>query len=236
MIHFRDYQWLTVQGYTHFEAMINTDDRTRDDVFWMLMLRGVAGGPEWRRVQLWDRLSLRLEVSSFKPKLRDWRDLENLNFWNPGPEDKESFIGPAGLLDVDFHPKGGSTERAHSFLNDAVWRVAARDEGWFTAWLIPDDEYHRGEPETPAEVARFAVGPPNFRLLTRATFAGGTVELTRRAAADPLAAARQSLVEQIACESVSKPAVNWHLRQTPDGAEIGPMPWWRSYVQFNTEE
>ena len=46
MIYFRDYHWLTVQGYTRFDALINTDDQKPEDVFWMLDLRCTAGGAE----------------------------------------------------------------------------------------------------------------------------------------------------------------------------------------------
>ena len=135
MIYFRNYQWLTVQGYTRFDALIDSNDRKREDVFWMLNLRCTAGGAEWRRVKHWERPALWLQISSFKPALRDWTDLEHLNFWNLEVEDDLTFISSAGAFDVDFYPKGGSKEREHSFLNDAIWRVAGRDDGWFTVEL-----------------------------------------------------------------------------------------------------
>ena len=136
MIYFRDYHWLTVEGYTCLEAVISTDDQKPEDVFWMLNLRCVAGGAEWRRVQHWERPSLWLQVSSFKPKLSHWTDLEHLNFWSFEPEeDPPSFFGPRGALDVDFYSEGCPEKREHSFLNDALWRVAAREGGWFTVEL-----------------------------------------------------------------------------------------------------
>ena len=136
MICFRDYHWLPVQGHTRFDVLINPDDRRREDVFWMLYLRCLAGGAEWRRVLYYERPSLWLHISGFKPPRRDWTDLEQLNFWNLEKEDDAfAFTGSAGTLDVDFYPKGGSKEREHSFLNDAIWRVAGRDGGWFTVEL-----------------------------------------------------------------------------------------------------
>lgn len=136
MIYFRDHHWLPVHGYNQFEALIQTDDRKREDVFWMLNFRCVAGGAQWRRVRHWERPSLWLQISSFKPKLRDWRDLELLNFWNLDDDDEAfTYPPPGGCLDVDFYPKAGSDAREHSFLNDVIWRVAGRDGGCFTVEL-----------------------------------------------------------------------------------------------------
>lgn len=136
MIYFRNYHWLPVHGYSRFDALIQTDDQKREDVFWMLDFRCVAGGAEWRRVRKWERPSLWLQISSFKPKLRDWRDLELLNFWNlDDEEDNPRSWLKSGLLDVDFYPKAGSDEREHSCINDAIWRVARREGGKFTVEL-----------------------------------------------------------------------------------------------------
>lgn len=135
MIYFRDQHWLPVQGYTRFDALIQTDDKKKEDVFWMLDFRCVAGGAQWRRVHSWERPSLWLQLSSIKPKLRDWTDLEHLDHWNLEEHDSFVYPPPGGCLDVDFYPKCGSQEREHSFLNDAIWRVAARDGGWFTVEL-----------------------------------------------------------------------------------------------------
>lgn len=136
MIYFRNFQWLPVPGHNRFNALIQTDDQKRDDVFWMLDLRCEAGGAEWRRVRHWERPSLWLQISSFKPKLRDWRDLELLNFWNlDEEEDNPRSWLVSGLLDADFYPKAGSDEREHSFISDFIWRVAGREGGMFTVEL-----------------------------------------------------------------------------------------------------
>lgn len=136
MIYFRNYHWLPVQGYTRFDALINTNDQKREDVLWMLDLRCTAGGAEWRRVLHWERPQLWLEISSFNPKLRDWRDLEKLNFWNLEAENEPaSWHGPGGVLDADFYPKAGADERENSFISDFIWRVAGRDGGWLTVEL-----------------------------------------------------------------------------------------------------
>jgi hypothetical protein len=133
MIYFRNYHWLPVHGYSCFNAHIGTHCQKREDIFWMLSLRCIAGGPEWRRVKSWERPSLWLQISSFKPKLRDWRDLEHLNFWNlEDDDDPFDFRSPSGYLDVDFYPNAGSNERERTFVNESIWRVAGRDGGWFT--------------------------------------------------------------------------------------------------------
>ena len=91
--------------------------------------------------------------------------------------------------------------RAHDF----ILRLGNRD-GWsfpleLDAWLIPETEYWRKSPETPdEEEKRFGEGPPNFRLISRATFATGQVDLTRAAADYLVAHAREILREQIAFE------------------------------------
>lgn len=150
MIYFRDHQWLTVPGCTHFEALINPSHTRREDVFWMLNLRGVAGGAPWRRVQSWERPSLWLQIHSFKPKLRSWTDLEHLDFWDLEPEaDPDTLFSLAGGLEVDFHPNCGSKEREHSFLNDAIWRVAGREAGWFTVELAAFADGHNALEQLP---------------------------------------------------------------------------------------
>jgi len=136
MIYFRDYHWLPVQGYSRFDALIQTDDHQREDVFWMLDFRCVAAGPEWRRVREWERPTLWLAVNGFKPKLRSWRDLGTLNYWNWEEEMAEDEVfGPSGWLDVAFYPKGGSPEGEKSFVSDGIWRVAGREGGWLTVEL-----------------------------------------------------------------------------------------------------
>ena len=149
MIYFRNYHWLPVQGYSRFDALIQTDDQKREDVFWMLDFRCVAAGAEWRRVRHWERPSLWVQVNGFKPKLRGWRDLETLNYWNWEEEMAEDEVfGPSGWLDVAFYPKGGSPEGEKSFVSDGIWRVAGREDGWLTV-----------------ELAAFADGPSLMELL-----------------------------------------------------------------------
>ncbi|MBI4328092.1 MAG: hypothetical protein HY674_22910 [Chloroflexi bacterium] len=135
MLFFRDHQWLVAHGASLFSAYITPDTRTRDEVFWMLELRFHAAGPPWRRVRYWERPCLCLQVSSFKPQLEYWTDLERLSFWED-QEDESAFIGRNGILDVSYHPKSlGEKSEDSSFVRDFVWRVAAREGGWLTVEL-----------------------------------------------------------------------------------------------------
>lgn len=135
MIYFRNYQWLPVNGYRRFDAYIITDTRSREEVLWSLHLRYVLGGAAWRRVREWERLSLWLGVFHFNPKLHFWTDVERMNFWELDQGDELDLCGPGGYLDATFHPKAGSKEHETSFVNDIIWRVAGRQDGWFTLEL-----------------------------------------------------------------------------------------------------
>ncbi|MBV9128509.1 MAG: hypothetical protein JO117_10540 [Verrucomicrobia bacterium] len=139
MLSFRDYQWLRVNGASRFDAYIPLEARTREDVCWFLSLSYVAAGAAWRRVQQWNRPSLWLQISNFKAPARAWTDLERLNLWTlPGPEledDWDWYYKANGMLEVTFDPKRGPAAREDSFINDHIWRVAAREDRWLTVEL-----------------------------------------------------------------------------------------------------
>lgn len=195
---------------------------------------------------------LDIDLGSFVLNLRDWRRLAGLEIradaaWHATQE----FVGPYGhsynsprvtvyRTEVKKPAEGEEVDSVRSewIAHDFILRLGNRD-GWsfpceLDAWLIPGEKYYRLAHETPEEVTRFAEGPPNFRLITRATFVSGTVELTRGAADDPAAHAREVLSELVGCETMVKPELKWMLRQTPGSEEIVPMPGWRSDVDFRT--
>jgi hypothetical protein len=194
---------------------------------------------------------LDIELGGLILNLRDWRRLAGLEIrgdaaWHATQE----FIGPYGhcynsprvtvhqtILQQDAEAEGVEAGRNTWIAHDFILRLGSRD-GWsfpceLDAWLIPEKAYYRKEPETPA-AAHFPTEPPNFRLVTRATFVRGTVGLTRHAAADPVARAREILREEIACEAMLRTELKWMLRHTPENREIVPMPGWRSDVHFYT--
>ena len=195
---------------------------------------------------------LNIELGDLILDIRDWRRLAGLEIRGDSAwHDAQEFIGPHGYCHNYAHvtvhrtvlkqyaeregvEAGRTAWRAHDF----ILRLGNRD-GWsfpleLDAWLIPETEYWRKSPETPDEVKRFGEGPPNFRLISRATFATGQVDLTRAAADDPVAHAREILREQIAFEEMHRPEIKWHLRQDAESDKILPMPGWRSNVWFYT--
>ena len=121
--------------------------------------------------------------------------------------------------------------------HDFILRLGERDGFHFTceldAWLLPKNEYHRTVPETTVEVARFAEGPPDLRIITRAFFGSGTVHVPR--SNDPIPIARQYLQEEIALAQIHEPHIEWALRQKIDGKDYERMPGWTSTVSFRTQ-
>ena len=87
-------------------------------------------------------------AASFHPPLTHWTDLENINHWElPDAEQADSPKElERGYLDADYHPGGGG-EVELNWLSDHIWRVAARDGGWFTMELAGflDGQRHRGK-------------------------------------------------------------------------------------------
>ena len=123
--------------------------------------------------------------------------------------------------------------RAHDF----VMRIGKRDGLTFPfeldAWMIPESEYYRDEPEK--EPVPFPSGPPNLRVIAAMVFLGGEVDLPR-CGDDPLLLARKTVREETGFDEFKKLTLKWWLRQTPDRAKIVPMPpGWRSSVSFRTQ-
>lgn len=139
MLYFRDYHWLRVNGASRFSAFISPGVRKREDVAWFLQLTYLASGPEWRRVQSWDRPRLWMDLHLFKVPGKSWRDLEKLNYWElPGPDDdywkwQDNF--GCGGLEAHFYPNQGQKEGEQLVIYDHMWRVAAREGRWLTVEL-----------------------------------------------------------------------------------------------------
>lgn len=135
MVFFGEHRWLLVNSYSRFEAYIRPQDSRREQVMWTLQMRYFAHGAIWRRVKDWERPSLWLQVNSFTPPRRHWTDLENLNFWRVYHEEEEPLEWKAGWLDVSYYPRNGDHAPEQSFIVDHLWRVGARDGGFFTVEL-----------------------------------------------------------------------------------------------------
>lgn len=205
--------------------------------------------PKGVRTERW----LDIELGGLIFNARDWRKLAGMEIradaaWHATQE----FIGPYGhchnsprvavhqtiLKSRAEHVAEEEAGHRQWLAHDFILRFGSRD-GWsfpceLDAWLIPESKYYRIRPEPKEECTRFSEGPPNFRLVTRATFIAGSVNLTKRAADNPVAHARQVLVDQIGCDEMLDPEVQWMLRPTPGREESVRMPGWRSDVYFAT--
>ncbi len=132
-------------------------------------------------------------------------------------------------------PRAASHE--HWVAHDFTLSLGHRD-GWsfpceIDAWAIPKETYQRDTPETAEELARFGQGPPNLRILTRAIFTGGNINL-ERCGDDPLPLALRRIREQTGCEEVAKANLEWMLRRVIGQKDYQRMPGWRSTVTFAT--
>lgn len=193
---------------------------------------------------------LDLEISNLHFYEPDWRRLSGLEIradaaWHEAHEFTQEH-GKLETAEVTAHygqiiappgqrtlPGGHESWVGHDF----ILRLGTRDGLTFPleldAWLIPEDEYYRQEPETSAEVARFAEGPPNLRVMADAVFTGGTVVLPR-CGDDPLPLARRYLREGIACDEIDHAEVEWAVRRSHEEKETIRMPGWTSTVTFKT--
>lgn len=100
--------------------------------------------------------------------------------------------------------------------------------------LIPEKEFHRMEPETEAELAKFAVGEPELRLMARVDITGGAVHL-ERCGDDPVPLARRRLREAVKGLEIAEEKLHWESNYVsmPDHKAV-TEPGWRSNVRFET--
>jgi hypothetical protein len=136
MLAFREHSWLLVPSQSRWEAHINPNHRKPADIHWEIPLHYLAGGARWRRTKSWKRPSLDLLLHSFHPSLRHWTDLENIRHWElpTAQEEAGRMEFSRGYLNADYSP-GGDGEAELDWIDDHIWRVAARDGGWFTIEL-----------------------------------------------------------------------------------------------------
>jgi hypothetical protein len=135
MLYFREHQWMVVQNSSLFRADIKPETRKREDVYWSLEMNFQAYGPVWRRVRHWQRPGLQISVSRFKPQLKSWTDLEHLNFWEPETKENILSVDQSGFFDLTYYPRCGNDLPEDPCVGEFIWRVAARDGGWFTVEL-----------------------------------------------------------------------------------------------------
>lgn len=99
---------------------------------------------------------------------------------------------------------------------------------------IPEQEFFRMEPETAAELARFAEGEPALRVMARADIISASVEM-ERCGDDPVPLARQRLREAVRGLEGVREKVFWENNYVtmPDHKAV-TEPGWRSSVRFET--
>ncbi len=250
-IQFQGEVWPVTDGSAHLHVYVLAPDVGCPRVSWWLELfqaiEPKAPLPEGPNIERW----INVELTSFTVPVREWREFANREIRADAAwQAEQEFLGPYGhchhLPKVEvsmtvlkqYAAKESDADWFYWVGHDFVLRFGSCDGYAFPceldAWLIPKEEYYRKTPETPEETARFAEGPPNLRVITRAVFEGGGVDLAR-CGTDPLPVARNSLREQIGWDELREAKLQWHLRNTPDDKELVRMPpGWRSSVSFFT--
>ena len=198
---------------------------------------------DWRHVQ-----TLNVSIAEMGIQVRDWRELAGLTIrTTPQWLAQVETCGPYAQL-VDPLMEISHTKTAAGIREWELYerwtsieyelRFGQWDDGCLAceldAWAVPSEEYHRTVPETPEELGRFAVGPPNLRVITRAAFDGGRIEM-ERCGDDPTPMALQRLREQVGEVEVVNTQVHWPPRYA-NGPANPPVkePGWRGKVSFST--
>jgi hypothetical protein len=142
------------------------------------------------------------------------------------------------VTEIDRAAGEGKVKRRdqHCIAHDFIVRLGAW-EGFvlpleLDAWMIPTDEYYRLKPESEEEVARFAEGAPNLRVMARTRFNRASVVVER--CDDPVPRARKYLREAVGLETRPETAqVNWSRYRKSADDSLEPMPGWGSVVRFS---
>ena len=198
---------------------------------------------DWRHVQ-----TLNVSIPEMGIQVRDWRELAGLTIrstpqWLAGVEESGPYghlVDPSlGVSHCKMTPGKKEFEINEDWMSiEYELRFGQWDDGCLAceldAWAVPSEEYHRTEPETPEELASFAVGPPNLRVITRAAFDGGRIEM-ERCGDDPTPLALQRLREQVGEVELWDTEVHWPASYA-NGFDQPPVkePGWRGKVSFST--
>jgi hypothetical protein len=190
---------------------------------------------------------INVEISELHFHERDWRRLAGREIRaDPAWHEAHDYLNEYGRLSPSLvtvatrQPSGeprrpGGQAQWHG--HDFILRFGERDGFAFPceldAWVIPEDDYYRTEPEPAAALTRFAEGPPDLRVITRAVFIGGSIAVPR-VGDDPLPWARRALLEATGCDALHAPIIDWTCRFDRKHDKIERMPGWASTVRFKT--
>jgi hypothetical protein len=190
-----------------------------------------------------------VEVGELNLQLDDWRRIADREIRaDPAWHDLHETTNEYGHLSsstVDVHlgemdparRAPGEEPHQHWTAHDWILRLGALEGFVFPmeleAWMIPDDDYWRREPENGAEVARFAEGPPNLRAMARTRLTRCSVNVER--CQDPVPRAREYLRLAVGLELASRaaPKVEWNSYRKVPGGKSEPRPGWTSVVVFD---
>ncbi len=198
-----------------------------------------------RKIDAW----LSIELGDLGFYGRDWRDLEGLEIradaaWHGAHEyfgeygnlnTGEVIVMGAEYPNTPRNPKPTISE-VHWLGTDFVLRLGKRDGFFFPleldAWMLPESEFYRSMPESESELAVFGEGPPDLRVIARAAFVGGIVEIPR--CDDPLPLAARFLREEVSLETMHEPSIEWSCRRDHKTGKIEQVPGGTSRVKFRT--
>jgi hypothetical protein len=198
-----------------------------------------------RKIDGW----LSIEIGDLGFHGRDWRDLEGMEIradaaWQSAHEYFGEYgnlnTGQVMLMGSEFpntprNPKAKMSE-VHWLGTDFVLKLGRREGFIFPmeldAWMLPEKEFYRSQPESESELAVFGEGPPDLRLLARAAFVGGIVEVPR--CDDPLPLAARILREEVSLETMHEPAIEWSYRRDYKTGKSVQFPGGTSRVNFKT--
>lgn len=196
MLTFRNHRWLCIPGRTRFHAHISAEGQP-NEVFWMLDLDYVAGGAVWRRVNHSHRPRFHLDVASFALPAHGWENLAQLDFWNGDEDDPITQMRRGGWVNTHYDSKQPGHACENGLALGYLWRVAGREDRWFTAELagvadgtgfldalpvkvLPDGTEERAEPD-----AEFWKANAQVYLVEQVPFGTVHVQVPRNAK-DPL--------------------------------------------------
>jgi hypothetical protein len=194
-------------------------------------------------------LTLRLETLGLE--LRDWRSVAGKEIRaDAGWHEKhgrcheygrlrESSLWVSGLFFPEgIEASGNAVEERDWRAVDFVMRFGKREGMSFPmeldAWVMPEAEFWRKEPESEEELRRFGEGPPNLRVMATAVFTRGWVMLPH--CEEPVALARRFLREEVGFDVMHEPQIQFPSRQDSKVTEFTEVPEWPATVYFRTEE
>ena len=168
--------------------------------------------------------SVVFDLDSLGLSLSDWhrladREIRSTLAWHESAEFCHEYghlveTAPSVML-IEFADGDGSAKITDYRVTDFVLRTGALDGDDFPveldAWLVPESEYWRREPESPEELAMTPQRAPDLQIMGTGTLAEGWVHLP--ACDDPEALGRRILREEVRLERLYSAKVKPGSRQ-----------------------